>query len=72
MVDKFLPKSPINVNLEAKTSKQTITYLFKVNVRDLEICHPTAITRERSLGRTEKLTIVHAFPDGSVRHTPIK
>jgi hypothetical protein len=68
-----LPKLPINIdaNLEAKSSRQTITYLFKINVTELEICHPTTFTRERSFFRTEKLDIVHAFADGSVRHTPI-
>lgn len=72
MLDKFISKFPINVDIEAKTSKQNITYLFKINTRDLEVCHPAMITRERSFGRTEKLDIIHAFADGTVRHTPIK
>jgi len=70
--NNFLPKLPINIELGAKTSRQTITYLFKINMKELQVCHPTAITRERSFFRTEKLDIVHAFADGAVRHTPIK
>jgi len=52
-------------------SKQSITFLFKVNVTELEVCKPKAFTRERSLGRTEKLDIIHALPNGKIRHNPI-
>ena len=64
-------KSILPLRAEHVTLKKNITLLFKVNVSDLEICKPKAITRERSFGRTEKLDIVHVFPNGDVRHKPI-
>lgn len=64
-------KGTFPLKLGYALSKQYITFLFKVNVTELEICKPKAFTRERSFGRTEKLDIIHALPNGKIRHNPI-
>lgn len=69
--DKILSNLPIKVGIEASISKKTIVRQFKFNVAEMEICKPTAFIRDRALGRGERLDIVHAFPNGDVRHTPI-
>lgn len=64
-------KSIFPVKAEYSLSKKAITILFKINVKELEICKPTSFTRERSFGRTEKLDIIHALPNGKIRHKPV-
>ena len=65
-------KDILSLKAEYSVSKKYITLQFKVNVNELEICKPKAFTRERSLGRTEKLDIIHVLPNGKWRHKHIK
>ena len=69
-IDKF--KIPLDIELGAKMARQSIVHLFKFNVCDLEICKPKTFIRERPFFLSDKLDVIHAFPDGSIRHTPIK
>ncbi len=60
------------VQVRAGLERKTIVRYNKVNVIDFEVCHPKAVLRERPLGRTDRLDLIHVQEDGSVKHTPIE
>lgn len=58
---------PVKVSLEHRK----LVTLQKINMKELEVCHPVVVQRERPFWRTDQIDILHAFADGSVKHTPI-
>lgn len=64
---------PTKVNLPVDLSyeRKSLVQMNKFNIRDLTICQPTVIQRERPLWREDRVDIVHAWPNGDVTHTPI-
>ncbi len=70
LFDKIKPEGwPIGIKVSS--TRYTLVLREKCDISQLTICVPVAIKRERSLGRVEKLDIVHAFPDGTARFTHV-
>lgn len=69
-MNKFKPEDwPLDVR--ASSARYTYVLRVKFDVSELQVCHPVVIKRERSFGREEKIDVIHALEDGTVRHTPI-
>ena len=59
---------PVRMNVDVE--RKTIVQYQKLNLIDLEVCHPKMVIREQAFFRTDKVDIYHAWADGYIVHTP--
>lgn len=65
-----LPKLPISADLSVE--HKSLTMMQKTDFQALTVCQSVAFRRQRPLWKTDKIDIIHAWPDGSVTHTPVE
>ena len=60
------PKLPINLSAQ----RTSIVLRQKVDILELEVCHPVGLIRERPFWRSDKVDFYHLLPDDTIKHTP--